>query len=289
MMPASADVRRAQPLLGTFVEITAGGCPRAPLDAAIEGAFRVVAEVHRLMSPREPDSDVSRLNREAGTDAVTVHPWTYEVLGMARDLHLATAGIFDVAVAPTSRAGNPLPHPRIELQGGGRVRFLHADLRIDLGGLAKGFAVDRAVASLRASAVPRGLVNAGGDMAAFGPGPSAVSIRDPRRPQSVLCQLEITDEALASSGGRIDLFDSPKVMESAVIDPRTCAPACGVLGATVRASTCMVADALTKVVMIAGEPAAALLALYGASGLFLSADGDLRATRDWSGGVRVAA
>jgi thiamine biosynthesis lipoprotein len=78
-------------------------------------------------------------------------------------------------------------------------------------------------------------------------------------------------------------------MAPAIIDPRTGTPARAVLGATVRASTCMVADALTKVVMLGGERVAALLAHYGASALFLANDGELRITRDWWGRVRLAA
>jgi len=96
MRPAFASARRARPLLGTFVEITAAGASRSDLDDAIEGAFQAVADVHRLMSPHEPESDVSRLNREASAGAVRVHPWTYEVLCMASELHRASAGMFDV-------------------------------------------------------------------------------------------------------------------------------------------------------------------------------------------------
>jgi FAD:protein FMN transferase len=289
MRPASASARRSRPLLGTFVEIQAGGVSRGQLDAAIEETFRIVAQVHRLMSPRDPNSDVSRLNREAWARAVTVHPWTSEVLGTALELQAATGGLFDIGVAPSSWVDPLPPRPAIELMDGHRVHFVRPDLSIDLGGIAKGFAVDRAVASLRARDVPHGVVNAGGDVAAFGRHATPIAIRDPRHPRSILCQLELTNEALASSGGRIDLFESAPVTASAVLDPRTGAPARTILGATVRASTCMAADALTKVVMLGGESMTALLAHYRASALFLAADGELHITSDWSGRVRLAA
>ncbi len=287
MKPASDSARRARPLLGTFVEISAGGAPRAALGVAIEGAFRAVAEVHRLMSAHEPRSDVGRLNLEASRHAVRVHPWTHEVLRTACELHDATAGVFDIAVIPGTPRMGPLPRSDIELLASHHIRFSHSGVRIDLGGIAKGFAVDRAVASLRASGIPRGLVNAGGDMAVFGQNASVVHIRDPRHPGLLLCRIKLRNAALASSGGRLDPFESSEATDSAVIHPGKRAPASGIRGATVRAQSCMVADALTKVVMLTGEPAAALLARYGASGLFVSADGDLRATRDWSDGVHA--
>ncbi|HEY4911164.1 MAG TPA: FAD:protein FMN transferase [Methylomirabilota bacterium] len=157
-----------------------------------------------------------------------------------------------------------------------------------MGGIAKGFAVDRAIACLRASGVPQGLVNAGGDLAAFGEDASVVLIRDPRHPGRELCRIDLMYAALASSGGRIDLFESAAT-DSEILDPETRAPACGIRGATVRAPSCMIADALTKVVMLTGEPATALLARYGASALFVSENGELRATRDWSDELHVAA
>ena len=80
MTPACDSVRRARPLLGTFVEISASGTYPGDLHAAVSRAFDIVADVHRLMSFHDRDSDVSRLNREAATRPVAVHPWTYEVL-----------------------------------------------------------------------------------------------------------------------------------------------------------------------------------------------------------------
>jgi FAD:protein FMN transferase len=75
-MDACDSIRRKQPLLGTFVEIAAAGAPRGDLQEAVDAAFAAVAEVHRLMSFRDPQSDVSRLNREARADAVRLHAWT---------------------------------------------------------------------------------------------------------------------------------------------------------------------------------------------------------------------
>jgi thiamine biosynthesis lipoprotein len=154
-------------------------------------------------------------------------------------------------------------------------------VRIDLGGIAKGFAVDRALDALRAHGASQGLVNAGGDLAAFGREPETVHLRDPRDPSRLLCRVALRDGALASTAGRFDPSVSAEVGGLAVIDPRRWRPVDGIAGATVRASSCLVADALTKVVVVAGEMVIGLLDHYGASALFVSRDGSVHVTSDW--------
>ena len=283
MEAAPDSIRRARPLLGTFVEIAVAGAPVAAMEAAAEAAFAAVATVHRLMSFHDPDSDVSRLNREAASDAVRVHDWTYRVLETAAELNRRSTGMFDVAVAPA------LQRLGIQLLPGHHIRFAHPGVKIDLGGIAKGFAVDCAVAALRRHGITDALVNAGGDMAAFGSRGHAVDIRDPRRPDRPMCQVALRNAALASSAGRFDPARSGEVGDTAVIDPATALPVRAVRGATVRAPSCIIADALTKVVMTAGEAAAPILEHYGAHALFMSAQGDIHMTADWNDEVRFAA
>src|SRR6266851_4389408 len=98
MATVSDRVRRARPLLGTFVEIEVAGAARSEMDAAVNAAFEAVANVHRLMSFHEADSDVSRLNREAWLRPTKVEAWTYEVLEAAAELHRRSNGVFDIAV-----------------------------------------------------------------------------------------------------------------------------------------------------------------------------------------------
>jgi len=298
MATAPDSLRRARPLLGTFVEIVVPRPARRALcdtEAAIAAAFGAVEKVHRLMSFHDPASDVSRLNREAAARAVTVDAWTWRVLAAAVDLHRRSNGLFDIAVAPLLQRLGLLPDPdprapaaseaptldAVELLSGHRVRFRHPGLRIDLGGIAKGFAVDRALEALRNAGLTGGLVNAGGDLAAFGPAPHAVHIRDPRDPRQTMGPIAIIDEALATSGGRFDPFGSADVIDPAVVDPRTREIVHAVAGVTVRAPSCLVADALTKVVMIAGEAASPLLDHFHASALLVQQDGGVRVTPAW--------
>lgn len=304
MTPACDSVRRARPLLGTFVEIAVAGAPPSALEAAVDVAFEAVTTVHRLMSFHEPGSDVSGLNRDAATKPVAVHPWTYRVLETALDLHRRSDGVFDVAIARAAQELGWLPRDAedrafsassvpggsdsIELLSACHVRFHDAGTRIDLGGIAKGFAVDRAIDVLRDHGVPRGLVNAGGDLAVYGPNAQAVHIRDPRDPRRIMCRLDVRDEALASTGCRFDPVQADAPSAPAVLDPRTREQVPTIAGATVRAPSCMIADALAKVVVIAGEASLAQLRQYGASALFVSVTGDVSLTRDWPDRVHRA-
>jgi thiamine biosynthesis lipoprotein len=256
------------------------------------------------MSFHDAGSDVSRLNREAWSSPLGVHAWTFEVLEAAVDLHRRSAGVFDVAVAPILQDLGMLPRGKddcsltsgegattatIELLPDHRVRFQHPAVRIDLGGIAKGFAVDRAIDVLRNHSMPRGLVNAGGDLAAFGPHAEAVHIRDPRDPSRLMLGLAIENQALASSGHRFDPLRSANTSGTAVIDPRTGEGAQAIIAATVRAPTCMIADALTKVVMVEGASAGALLEYYRAGALLVLADGGVQMTEHLSDAVCLAA
>jgi thiamine biosynthesis lipoprotein len=180
-------------------------------------------------------------------------------------------------------------HDRILLLPGNHVRFCDPAVKIDLGGIAKGYAVDRAVAVLQQHGITDGLVNAGGDLRAFGTRRHLIDIRDPRQPERTIFRVALSGGALASSAGRFDPVRSRHAGSSAVIDPVTAMPAPSVSGATVHASTCMMADALTKVVMNAGEAAGTVLDHYGADALFVSSHGDARMTANWKNEVYLAA
>src|SRR5437016_5308813 len=109
MEVARVSIRRARPLLGTFVEIAVAAETVDAAEAAVEAAYAAVATVHRLMSFHEAESDVSWLNRGAASGAVRVRGWTYQVLEAARDLHRRSGGMFDIAVAPALQRLGVLP------------------------------------------------------------------------------------------------------------------------------------------------------------------------------------
>jgi len=149
------SVRRARPLLGTWVEISIGEPVHAALENAIEAAFEVIGRAHRLMSFHEAESDVSRLNRLARLGPIPIDSSTFRVLETALELYVHSNKSLDITVArvlqlirllpgssdPAALAGDAAG--AIELLSGCHVRFRDPRILIDPGGLAKGFAVRR--------------------------------------------------------------------------------------------------------------------------------------------------
>jgi len=235
-------LRRARPLLGTLVEV---GVPEG-CDDAVELAFGAIEQVQRLMSVHDANSDLSRLH-DASVDAeVALHPWTGDVLALAAQLAMQTGGLFDVA-----RGSGEWSYLSTKGQACA-VRHSSA-CRLDLGGIAKGWAVDKAIEAVLASGVSAVWVNAGGDLRCQGL-TMPVVLRDEvtggARPW-----LQLSDGAVATSwfgqGSRVRLHGRQGVWHVSVAAPR-----------------CAFADALTKVVAQVGHADDAvispLLAAHGA-------------------------
>src|SRR5262245_55425343 len=279
---AQIEVRRCRPLLGTFVEIQAFGTNAAKLEAAVEGAFLAIAQVHRLMSFHGPESDVSRMNREACHKPVRVHPWTSRVLKAAQEFSGDTNGIFDVTMAGQLVKWNYLPRHGagsgrgswrdIIFETNGRVRF-RCPLLIDFGGIAKGFAVDRAVEALRGNRATAGIVNAGGDLRVFGSASQIVHRRHPAQTKHAAGAVRLRERAIATSGIYFARTKNRGRGVSPILNARTGRSARDLISVTVGAPNCMTADALTKIVFALRERAAPLLARYSADALLLQKDG----------------
>ncbi|HEY2630404.1 MAG TPA: FAD:protein FMN transferase [Usitatibacter sp.] len=246
--------RRARPLLGTFVEVACRG-DAARCIPAIEAAFAAVARVHSLMSVHEKASDLSRLNDRAHLEPVRVDPETAFVLAAALDLHRESGGAFDVAAESRGTSDD------IQILPGDRVRFARP-MRVNFGGIAKGYAVDRAVAELAAHGVTHAVVNAGGDLRVLGDDAELIHLRDPGEPVKLHPALTLASGAMATSAG---------YFTRAIVDPATGEVSDGRDSASVVAPSAMLADALSKVVLLRGEGARALLTRYGAHALVLRA------------------
>jgi thiamine biosynthesis lipoprotein len=157
-------------------------------------------------------------------------------------------GTFDVTQSTGRTAANAGRGSwrNIELLSGFQVRR-NRNVRIDLGGMAKGFAVDQAVSAMRASGATGGIVNAGGDLRVFGPMPERVSVRHPAAPGTFVPLAQITESAMATSA---NYFDAPGKGRLRRSDGQEMWLKGG--SVTVTAPTCIVADALTKVVAAVG-------------------------------------
>jgi FAD:protein FMN transferase len=270
-------IRRAQPWLGTMVEITVEGSHDQD---AVSSAFAAIARVHAYMSFHDGASDVSRLNRAHPNELVTVDRGTWEVLRIAQDVADLSGGAFDVACAPRLVGWQVLPAPQTEspavlpmasvlaLEDEGAVRKL-APGWVDLGGIAKGYAVDRAVEALQRAGVQGGCVNAGGDLRVFGSARMPVAVRAPEAPGSSGAELTLTDTALATSGSYFSATRRGDEMVSALVDARDGKPIVSARSASVRAPRCVLADALTKVVLATGDVYHPALAALGATAFLL--------------------
>lgn len=275
--------RRAQPWLGTLVEIVAEGTDAATLIAASDRAFARVASVHAAMSFQDADSQLSHVNREAQRGWVALPPDLAVVFDAAIRFAHASDGLFDPSVACWLVEGGHLPrHPgmptharpdwrAIELDSD-RVRYA-SPLLVDLSGIAKGYAVDAALESLRDAGLAAATVNAGGDLARFGEAATPVHVRLPRSPTHSLRLAELRDGAAATSAG----YFQPDALRH----PRTGETLCADISVTVLAADCMTADALTKVVGADAACAPDVLARYSAQAIVL--DGE-RAVRSDAGG-----
>lgn len=276
---------RAQPWLGTVVSIRVDGLPPANAHSAITAAFEEVALVHRLMSFHEPESDVSQLNRAGSIEPIKVHPHTLAVLRQATFVSAVTGGCFDVSIGAQLVQWGWLPRPTtatalpqgtwqdIEIHADGAVGF-RRPVWIDLGGIAKGYAVDCAVACLRAQGVARAVVNAGGDIRVLGPQaePIVLNLETSTKTEAVPV-LELADGSVASSSGHRQRRIA-KLTCGPHVDGSHRTPASSDRFVCVLAESCMVADALTKVVMANGLGSANVLGQFGASAhLFDAATG----------------
>jgi FAD:protein FMN transferase len=207
-MPLTAQrsfaTSRLRVALGTFVAIDAEASSAAAGESAIAAAYAAIALVQNLMRPTRAGSDLAALSECALGDPCRVHPWTWAVLDLCKRLSLESRGIFDPCIPELSVPGlsgsaswgSLADLELLEPQCAEEASVIpHARLRLDLGGIAKGFAVDRAIDALRAAGCHAGLVNAGGDLAVFGDQDRDVICRHSRGESIVT----LRNAALASS------------------------------------------------------------------------------------------
>jgi thiamine biosynthesis lipoprotein len=269
-------VERARPLLGTLVAIRVRGLPEGRAHRAIDAAFVEIEQIHARMSFHEPDSDVSRLNREAFHRPVTVDPRTAEVLRLARQMGEHSRGRFDITVAaqlvdwgllpPPDCPGRPDPRGcwrDVELLAGGAIRFRRA-VWIDLGGIAKGYAVDRAIECLHEWGASQCSVNAGGDLRILGPEMEGIRLAWGSPADPALPILELENGSVASSSGRPARRRHRRRFRGPHVDGRLRGSVGTRSFVCVVAERCVVADALTKVVLAQGTRSQTVLRRYGA-------------------------
>jgi thiamine biosynthesis lipoprotein len=292
-------MRRAQPWLGCLVDISIDDAlPPAILLAAFDAAFKQIARVHQLMSFHAPDSDLTIYNQSNSGAVITVAEETYDVLQAAQRLRILSGGLFDVTVAQELMAWDLLPMqfntiPELASAGCGaevadnadnadnaEAYILLEDFQVkkcttavlDLGGIAKGYAVDLAIQALQKNGVQQACVNAGGDLRVIGERPLQVGIRDPHQPQQIRHSVSLMNQAMASSSDYFSRQAHQGEMVSALVHGKTRQALQDIGSITVCAAECIWADALTKVVAVSGDARHPCLQIFSAQAIVINKD-----------------
>ncbi|MBN3038907.1 MAG: FAD:protein FMN transferase [Candidatus Omnitrophica bacterium] len=266
--------------MGTIVEITVADKekPRRIVNETISKAFAEMTRVEELLSKFNPDSDISKINAWAQKYPVKVNPETIYLLGQAKRFSQLTDGAFDITVEPLLELwgycardkGRIPPKKQIEetlnitgykkiaiSQEDNTVLLPHQDMSIALGGIAKGYAVDKAIEILKGEGIKNALVNAGGDIYALGKRSKTrkwrVAVQHPRKADAILTVLEVEDEAIATSGDYQRFFEVNGNRYSHIIDPKTGYPCENVpASVTILAKDCLSADTLATSIFVLG-------------------------------------
>jgi thiamine biosynthesis lipoprotein len=292
--------------MGTLATVTLAGVPEAGARPAIEAAFAVFARVDWSMNEWRPDSPLSLLNTRAGRGWVPLPGDLCEVLRLAKRGARRTGGLFDPTWAALSDlwrfdqegAGPPeaerlrvacplVDHRGLEIRSraGGpcEARLARPGMKVGLGGIAKGWALDAAARALRALGYRDFLLQAGGDLYAAGTrggAPWRVDVRDPRGGRlDAITSVGVSDRAFSTSGDYERYFEKDGQRLHHLIDPRTCEPARASRAVSVLAASAVDAEILGKALFAAGgREALALAARFGAEAIVVTATGELLAT-----------
>jgi thiamine biosynthesis lipoprotein len=292
LAPASGDVTvRQEKHMGTYVTITVAAPESKRVLEAIEAGFAEVKRLENVLSEWRPDSEISEVNRQAGKKAVKVGDELFRVFQMAREVSEKSGGAFDVTFAALGglwnyKAKNPrvpekqkiekraslVDYRQLVLDEKDRsVMLKRPGMRTGLGGIAKGYVVDRVSAVLRQKDCPNHLVIAGGDLYAAGTRGDRkwrIGIRNPKN-RGLYAAVEVRDEGVATSGNYEKFFYQDGVRYHHILDPQTGWPARGTASVTVIAKTAAAADAWATALFVLGPEKALKLAIKQGLELFI--------------------
>ncbi len=291
-------IERARVSMGSEVRFTAWDSDDAKAISAFEDAFHEFDRLDALMTVWRDTSDIQRINAAAGDHPVAVQPEVREVLEIARQVSDWTGGRFDVTFAALSGLwkfdqdqDNTVPDPAavrerlpfidyraVQIdERTGTVFLARKGMRINLGGIGKGYAVDRAVAILRRHQLHDFMIQAGGDMfvsGVRGDRPWRIGIRDPRGPADrSFAAIDLSNGTFSTSGDYERAFMKDGRRYHHILDPATGEPARGCRSVTIVTNRAVLADAIAKGVFIAGpvEGMAMIERLPDVEGVIISA------------------
>jgi thiamine biosynthesis lipoprotein len=272
--PSFAEwIEDARPMLGTEVSVRLWHDDVAAGHELLERVFAEAARIDRLMSTYIEDSRISEINRLAAQEPVIAGDELFQIVRRSLDISVLTLGAFDITYesvgqhydfrnrqrpddATVASERELIDFRFVELdQVKGTVYFRQEGVRINLGGIAKGYVVERGVDILRLAGVRHAIVTAGGDSRLLGDRrgqPWMVGIRDPRKDGAVAISMPLENEAISTSGDYERFFVEDEIRYHHIIQPSTGAPASGVHSATVFGPDAVITDALSTSVFVMG-------------------------------------
>ena len=261
--------------MGTVIEITLIADDEEAANKASLQAFQEIKRIETLMSPWLDSSDVTRINRSAGKERVKVSPETFEVIQKAQEISELSEGGFDITIGPLTELWREarkkkIPPPveevkeklglvnfkNIETDQEGKVFLKKKGMAIDLGGIAKGYAVDRAFELLKSLGYKNLIVNAGGDLRVGGlknNQPWSIGIQNPRESKKILARISVSDMAVATSGDYERFFNYEGKRYHHIFNPKDGFPTEGCQSVTIVTKDCITADGLATAVFVLGS------------------------------------
>ena len=271
----SVVVIRAQMQMGTVVKITAVARNESLAQAAATAGFAEIHRLEELLSTWTPTSELSRVNSSAGGMPISVSPETMTVVQGALQVAEMTGGGFNIAIGPVVDAWNVNEGRRIPTEPELKalrplldLKAVHVDvrkrtiylektgMRIDVGGIGKGYAADQAVMAMKKAGALAGVVALSGDIKTFGRLPGGrkfpVGIQHPRKEGEVLAFIDLEDEAISTAGDYERFFERDGVRYHHILDPKTLQPARDCQAVTVIAREGIWADGLDTGIFVMG-------------------------------------
>jgi len=274
---------RTKMLMGTFVQLDICKADQSPqnIELAYEAAWERLEDISWRMNVFDENSDVAKINNSQ-LNEVSIGEDTYQMLQDSKYFSDLSKGAFDITVWPliqlwkNSEKNNQLPNPEevrrikqaiglknIELKANNRVKLLNPNTKIDLGGIAKGYAVDEVARIFRSHGIDDFYIDAGGDLYVGGQNckgkPWHIGIRDPLDKSQIINIVQITNMAVATSGDYEQYYEIQNQTWSHIINPITGYPQKEVASATVISASAQDADALATALSVLGGQAGTAL------------------------------
>jgi thiamine biosynthesis lipoprotein len=288
--------------MGTLVEIKAVTNNPVVADKAIDDAFKVIREVEGRMSAKKSGSLIDRIGREAVGRPMKIPDELFNVIELCQRYSKLTNGVFDISIDPVTRlwqfdqAEKDIPKEEdisnalkfVGFNGiyldkeKNTIELDREGMSLDLGGAAKGYAVDKAVEKLKELSIDSGVVNAGGDLRVFGKKPDgkswSIGIQDPEYSDRIIGSIQLTDMALVTSGDYERYIIYKGVKYHHIIDPKTGLPARGCKSVSIVNTKAFEADILSTAIFVMGpdEGMRLIESLPGVEGMIVDASGRIQ-------------